>query len=424
MRKSARPVTFFGRMGRPLGLRAVAVGCAAMLALAAGCSTATVEENTDSDTQAGVTVEQRDNQGCVSIFDDNTDYFPHKVELKYATNYTVEYSKAYAVVTVAEPFQGAAGAAKYVLYPCGAPTPELSGDLSGATAISTPITSMFSGSTTHLPLLEDLGHIDLVAGVGNASYVSNAALRQRIDAGEVVEYSPAQTIDTEQVIAAQPSLLMTGGMDAPEYEALQQAGIPVVANAEWLEEHPLGRAEWLKFMGLLTSSEQKADEVFNEIDATYQEVKAKAAELEEVPMVLPGQMSQGDWYMPGGKSYVAQLLKDANATYAWADTDQTGSMQLTLEDVLGTAKDADVWLSGANVQTKAELVADDPRYAEFAAFSEGAVWSNNKSLGPTGGNLYWERGVTHPEIVLSDLVVILHPDAMPGYETEFYRQLD
>lgn len=403
--------------------------CLLVALMATACSSTTLKDTRTTNTsstaaQASDDGISKDDKGCLTAFDDKTDYFPDKVELRKATNFSVDYRKSYAVVTVNEPFQGAPKAEKYVLYPCGAPKPELSGETVNATLISTPITSMFSGSTTQLPLLVDLGHADLVTGVGTAKYVSNPEIRQRIDAGKVVEYSPAQSIDTEKVIAANPSLIMAGGTDAPEYKALKAAGVPVVYNAEWLEKHPLGRAEWIKFMGLLVSVEAKANSLYSDVSAKYNDVVKKASDATGKPTVLPGQMFKGEWYMPGGDSYVAALLKDANATYPWSDLEGTGSQKLTLEDVLAKGQKADVWISSARVQKMSELTDEDSRYAEFQPFTQGNVWSNNKAMGPTGGNEYWERGVTRPDIILSDLVSIIHPDLMQGYETEFYRKLD
>ena len=355
---------------------------------------------------------------CVSEFDANRDYFPVKSTVKHAKNFSLRYEKSYQVLTVNQPHPNGKPAT-YVLLRCGAPRP----DIAGATVVETPIRSLYSGSTTHLPLLADLGRLDLLSGVSTASFVVNADARARIDAGKVVEYGANNTIDTEKVIVGKPDVVMTGGTDAPEYATLLNAGIPVVANAEWLEATPLGRAEWLKVMAALTGDEQKAGEVFDRIERDYQAVAAKAAGVQPKAEVLAGSLRQGTWNMPAGGSYVGTLLRDAGATYPWAGSPDTGALQLSYEEVYAKAGTIGVWLVDSPWQTLADARAADPRHEQLAAVGTGRVWTPNKVVSPQGGNDYWERGVTRPDLVLSDLVAIVHPQLMPGYETTFYRQV-
>lgn len=360
--------------------------------------------------------------GCIDTFDPNTDYFPVKSTLKYARNFTVTYEKSYQVLTVKQPISGGTPES-YVLVKCGAPEPTLDGDLADAPRITVPIRSMYSASTTHLPLLTDLGRLDLLTGVANAKNVSGAEARARIDAGQVVEYAPGRQINAEKVVTEQPDILMTGGTDEGAYAGLRAAGITVVANAEWLENDPLGRAEWVKYMAAFTGDEAKAASVFDRIDGDYRAVAAKAASAPQVK-VLPGQLSQGTWSVPSGGSYAGELIRDAGGTYPWIDEQVTGSLRVNFEQVYARSGDAAIWLAGASDwRTHDDVRKADPRYAEFAAFKNDRVWSNNLAVGPGGGNDYWERGVTRPDLVLADLVAILHPDLMPGHVFAFYRQV-
>lgn len=408
-------------IGRRTHLAAALLAGSALLAACGGG--ASTDPAADSATQPATAAPHSDERGCVTDYTPGRDYFPDKSTLTKAQNFTITYHDSYQVLEVKQSYNDGP-ASKYVLYRCGTPEPEATGDLAGAQQIEVPITSIFSASTTHIPLLADLDEVDLLTGVANASFVNNEQARQRIDAQQIVEYSPNRTIDTERVIAAHPDILMTAGVDDPAYQVLQNSGIKVVANAEWLEQTPLGRAEWLKYMAAFTGDEAKAGKVFDQIETDYDAVVRAAAGSGAPVTVLPGQMTQGTWYMPAGDSYVAALLKDANATYAWSDQNQRGgSLQLSLEDVLAKARQAQVWIMGTDVATLADVAAQDARYAEFAAFRDDAVWSNNAKIGAGGGNDYWERGVTRPDLVLADLVKILHPDALPDHQLEFYRQV-
>lgn len=362
-----------------------------------------------------------DTRDCITDFDANTDYFPDKSTLLDAENFTLEYHDSYQVLTVNQPYPGGAPES-YVLVKCGAPAPELSGELAAAPQISTPITSLYSASTTHLPLITELGRLDVLTGVANAGYVSDAAVRERIDAGKVAEYAPGQTVNAEKVVAADPDVLMTGGTDDPSYAKLRAAGIPVVANAEYLEATALGRAEWIKAMAALTGTEAQADAVYAQIRSDYENVATKARGAEPRP-VLPGTMYQGTWYLPAGGSYIGGLVRDAGGNYPWLSDPAAGSLQLNFESVYAQAGNAPTWFVTSSWETTADAVAEDPRYGQLAAVRDGAVWSATKAIGPTGGNDFYERGVTRPDLVLADIVAVLHPDLMPNHEFVFYRQV-
>ncbi|WP_103939849.1 ABC transporter substrate-binding protein [Thermomonospora echinospora] len=362
--------------------------------------------------------------GCVTDFDAARDYFPVKQTIRHATNFTLTYAKNYQVVTVKQPSPGAKSET-YVLVRCGTPAPELTGPLSGAVTVQTPVRTMFAGSTTHLPFITDLGVLDRLKGVGTAGLVTSPQVRERVTAGAITEYADitGQEIDTEKVIGARPDVLMTDGREVGSYGTLRKAGVRIVANAEWQETTALGRAEWIKFVAALTGTEAKATEVFDGVAARYRSLAAKAKTAEPVT-VLPGQMFQGQWAIPNGDSFMAKLLKEAGGTYAWADTEGTGSATFDLEAVLARARDAEIWLPQVSEwKTLADVRKADSRYAEFAAFRSGKVWGINKALGPGGGNDFYERGVGHPDLILADLVAVLHPDLMPGHSFTFYQQL-
>jgi len=360
---------------------------------------------------------------CVTDFYESTDYYPVKTEFRHAKNVAVTYHDTYQVIEVKQPSPGLP-AEKYVLHRCGTPTPELTGDLARAQVIETPVAGLYSESTTQLAMLAELERTSVVTGVANGSYVSNEEIRQRVKDGDVAVFAPNGTVNTESVIAGAPDVLVTSGYDDPSHAAIRQTGIPVIANAEWLEETPLGRAEWIKMMAALTGDEAKAAEVFDQVERDYTALADRAKDVETVT-VLPGQMFQGTWSMPAGEAYGAVFLTDAGGTYAWSDLPGTVSQQLSFEEVLGRGRDAEVWLMSINtMRTKDDITAADPRYAEFAAFQADKVWNTTAQITPEGGNDYWERGTARPDLVLADLVKILHPDLVPEHELIFYAKVD
>lgn len=386
----------------------LAVGLAATVALT-GCSQGSAAPSADSSAD-----------GCVTDFEPGKDYFPDKQVVEDAENFSLSYHDHYQVLTVQQPYPGGKPT-DYVLVKCGTPDPELDGALAGATRVEVPVRSIYSGSTTHLPAIVELGALESLTGVSNGSYVSAPEVVERFEAGDVAEYAADGAVDTEKVVLGDPDVLVTGGTDDPAYAKVSKAGIPVVANAEWLEATPLGRAEWIKMFAALTGTEAEAARDYDRIKTGYADVVEKVSGAEEVP-VLVGNLYQGTWHMPAGGSYVGRLLADAGATYPWEKNRSVGSLELDFEAVYAKAGDAPTWLiNDTTVETVKDLTALDPKYRQLAAPRDGEVWNATRSLGPNGGNDYWERGVLRPDLVLADLAALLHPDLLPDHEFTFYQ---
>jgi iron complex transport system substrate-binding protein len=349
--------------------------------------------------------------------------FDERATLTQARNLAVRYVNGAAVVTVAQPYPGGASQT-VVLTRCGRTDPRLPADLAGAPRVATPVRSLYSASSTHLPMLADVGRIDVVRGVGDASGVVNGDVRAGVAAGRVATFAAGGAVDLEAVLTARPDVLVTAGVDDPAYARLGQAGIPVVPDAEWLEPTPLGRAEWITLFGLLTGTETRARQVFDQLSASYAATRARVAGLPPTPLVA-GQFASGTFNVPSGGSYAGALLRDAGGTYPWEGSPETGSLRLSLEEVLTKAGAAPVWITNATTwTTRADAIAAAPQHQQLAALSPGGrAWTASLARTPDGANDYFERGTTRPDLVLGDLAAILHPDAFPGHGFTFYRPL-
>lgn len=361
-------------------------------------------------------------RSCITNFDATTDYFPDKVSPHDADNFRIAYHRSYAVLTVPQPYPGGKPQS-YVLVRCGAPKPTLDTSLTNAPYINVPVSSLYAGSTTQIPPLVELGALDALTGVADGSLISNQQVRQRVEDKRVAVYSRGGTINTEAVLAAKPDVVLTEGVDAPAYAKIADAGIGVVAGADWLESTPLGRAEWIKVIALLTGHEATANQVYDGIAQRYRQIADTVRSASAVP-VLSGTMYQGTWSVPAGGSHFGTLLKDAGARWPWQDSTGTGSLQLGFETVYTRAGQIPLWLVIDNRwTTTADVVATDPRYGTLAAVQSGQVWNANKAMGPGGGNDYLERGASRPDLVLQDLVAIVHPELVNDHRFVFYRPL-
>jgi iron complex transport system substrate-binding protein len=403
--------------------RLLTAGAATALLLA-GCGTATAPTTTPPTTPPPTTASATaltGADGCITAFDPNTDYFADKQTLSHAQNFTLTYHRFYQVLTVKEPVVGGKPES-YVLVKCGATAPELTGDLARAPVVTTPVKSLFSASTTHLPSLEALNKLDLVTGVGSKAYISSKAAQTRASEAAVVEFAAAGTADAEKVITAKPDVVITAGYDDPAYATLRDAEIPVLADAEFLEADPLGRAEWIKYFAALTGTEKLAQQTFRSIQTDYQKAVQLAQKAKPTSVVL-SQPYQGAWAMPAGGSYAGQLVSDAKGTWPWQSTASSGSVNTDLETVFARAGKAPIWLTSNNWKTNKEALADEPRAAEFTAYRKGQVWAPSLQVTAGGGNNYFELGVLRPDLILEDLTAILHPELKPDHQFTFFRQL-
>ncbi|MBL8162845.1 MAG: ABC transporter substrate-binding protein [Anaerolineae bacterium] len=363
---------------------------------------------------------------CVTDYDATVDYFPEKVTKEHATGFTVEYFANYKVVTVNTPWQDAEAPLQYVLVQCGTPAPEGFGD---ALVIDVPVPTIVAMSTSFLPHLTQQGLLDRLIAIDTALYTSNDEVLARVAADAISEIGgggSGQEVNVEALIDLEPALVMTQRFSSADttYPVLQEAGLPVVINADFLDSSPLGLAEWGKFISLFFNTEALAQEQFAGVSERYAALKAAAADATSQPTVFAGTPFDGTWYMPGGGSYLGQLLADANAAYLWADDPATGSLFLDFETVFDRAVDAEFWV---NVNpfwgTLADAEAEDARYANFAAFQNATVYSNNARVNANGGSDYFESGYANPDIILADLVKIFHPDLLPDHTLYFYAQV-
>ena len=362
--------------------------------------------------------------GCAESYDPSVDYFPQKLSVSFATGFEVEYHNNYKIVTVTNPWQGAQESFRYVLVQCGTPAPQ---EVDGA-VIEVPVANIMAMSTTYLPTLDSLGMTDRLIGIDSYMWTTNKAVRARIEAGEVAEIGSGAGVNVELTLDLNPALVMTYGTGFSDYDThpvLLEAGIPVALNGDFVEQDPLGRAEWMKFIALFFNREADAAEEFDAIAAEYQRVAALTASVPERPTVLLSSVYNGTWYVAGGNSYTAKLLADAGAAYLWADEGDVGALPLDFESVYAVAADADFWLNPDNSFwfSIEDVIASDPRYADFECLESGQLFNNNANVNENGGNAYYEVGAAHPEMVLKDLVRILHPHLLPDHELVFFRQI-
>lgn len=293
------------------------------------------------------------------------------------------------------------------------------------TVLEIPIQSIVVTSTTHIPSLEMLGVENTLTGFPNLDYVSSKKTRALIRQGAVKELGQNESLNTEVAIELNPDVVVGFGVDGQNksLNSLEKAGISVLYNGDWVEKDPLGKAEWIKFFGVLYDQETKADSIFNEIVHQYESTKALVANVALKPTVLSGAMYKDVWYLPHGESWPAKLIADAGGNYLWSESKGTGSIALSIESVLEKGHTADFWIAPGQYSSYSKLENDHAIYASFDAFQNKKVYTFATKKGETGGMLYYELAPNRPDLVLKDIVHYLHPTLLPDYTPYFFTPL-
>lgn len=346
--------------------------------------------------------------------------FP-SLDIRYAHGFKVSSLGNSKLVEVSYPFQGATSGYSYLLVPKGEDPPP---HQPGIRVIRVPVSTIVCTSTTHIPLLDYLGETDRLVGFPTTDYISSTKMRKRIREGKVVDLGVDKGMNMERLALLKPEIVMgyTMTSDVGQFGKIEDLGIPVVINGEYLEEHPLGRAEWIKFMALFFNKEKMADSVFSFIEKNYQHTKGLVT-AEQRPTVMSGIVYGDAWFLPAGQNYAARLFHDAGCQYLWDDTSGNGYLKLSFESVYEKAHDADLWIGTGTYKNLDEIRAADGRYARFNAFRRKHVYNYDARIGEKGGNEFLELGYLRPDLILKDLVKIAHPTLLPGHELFFHRKL-
>jgi iron complex transport system substrate-binding protein len=340
----------------------------------------------------------------------------------YAKGFSIQNYDGYTIVTVQNPWPKASKTYTYILKEKNGIVPD---NLQQNTIIAVPVKNIVVTSTTHIPSLEMLEEENSLVGFPHLDYISSEKVRTRIEKGKIKELGNNKDLNTEVVLNLQPDVIIGYGIDNnnPTLENLQKSGLKVMLNGDWNEETPLGKAEWIKFFGALYGKQKEANELFSKIEKDYLKTIQIAKNATNTPTILAGDMFEDRWYLPKGSSWGSLLLKEAKGHYLWQETSGTGSLSLSFETVFEKAKNADFWITSGQFSSLKEMTDMNPHYAQFTAFKNKNVYSFSGKKGKTGGILYYELAPNRPDIVLKDIVKILHPELLPSYQPFFFEKL-
>lgn len=341
----------------------------------------------------------------------------------------------YAEAIIANPWKAGTMLHRYILIPKGKEGDKTvamlarrrsTGARCTTDTVRTPVEKSAVFIAPHCQLLTELGCQNAITGVCDKDYINIPDIKSRAQADAkvahpIMDCGSSMQPDIERIIALHPeALLISPFENSGGYGKLDKLRIPVIETADYMETSPLGRAEWIKLYGLLLGS-SKADSLFSAIEKEYLQLKAEAAKLPLGLSILTERKTGNVWYVPGGKSTMGILLRDAHARYIFADDTHSGSLSMSPEQIIAKGNQVDVWAFkyfGGNALTKQDLLAEYQGYQALKAFQTGTVYETDTSCEP-----YFELTSFHPEILLREFIILSHPEAGDKFgKLRFYKK--
>ena len=346
-------------------------------------------------------------------------------DIKYAQGFKIEYYKNFKLLTIKDPWQGANDVQfRYALSDNLDSIPKLPSDI---VLIKTPIVKVVCLSTTHIAFIDGLNRDNTIVGISGKNYVYNPIVRDAIEKNKVVDVGYDNSLNYELIASINPDLVMTYGIGsqvAAYNQKMSELGMKTIIIAEYLENHPLGKLEWIKFVAAFYNLDDFADKYFSEIEKQYIDLTRIAKSVDDKPKVLFGLPWKEVWYVPGGNSYLARMVADAGGNYIWKENNSRESLTFNFESIFAKANNADIWLNTGTINEKSDILQIDERFAEFKPYNNADIFNNNARESALGGIDYWESGIVNPHVILKDMIAIFHPGLIPEYKLVYYKPIN
>jgi iron complex transport system substrate-binding protein len=343
----------------------------------------------------------------------------------YAKGFHITNYNNFIVLEVEKPWQGSGNIRfTYILTGNSEIVPDSVlgiGDL-----IKLPVNRVICTSTTHIALLEALGKTETVVGVSGAGLITNKRIRKGLESGRIRDIGYGRELNYELLVSLRPDMVMLYGVESEMtglIHKLHDLGIAVVMNAEYLEQEPLGKMEWIKYVAAFFSLEEKAKAVFDSVALRYENLRDAVITVQSRPVVMTGLPWKDVWYVSPANTVVANYIDDAGGRYLWAGLKADKAVPMDLESVYMEARDAEFWINTGAAVSIRQIIDMDARFRYFPPVVSGKVYNNIAKINTTGGNDYWESGLIHPDIILRDLIHIFHPERSVTQKLIYYKKL-
>ncbi|MCR5714344.1 MAG: ABC transporter substrate-binding protein [Bacteroidales bacterium] len=341
-------------------------------------------------------------------------------EIQYASGFTMVRHEGYTCLTVRDPWDTLHTLARYYLY---RDKNLLPGHLPAGIPVQIPVTRTACLFGTDVCMLQTLDVAGTIVAVAEPEFISDSLIQEGIRLKQIASLGQAADMNLEPLLMSHPDILIVSPFEGSDYGAAEQTGIPLVQCVNYMENTPLGRAEWIKFLAAFYDLSDKADTLFHGIAERYLRISEAAAAATSRPTVFSEMKYGQTWSVPGGSSYMGRFFRDAGLDYLWRENRSTGSLMLSFETVYDKAGEGDFWVIKYHMDgdelTYSQLARDYLPYTYFKAYRERHIIVCNTARRP-----YYERGLLQPDIVLADLVKLVHPELLPGYEPVYFQMME
>lgn len=344
------------------------------------------------------------------------------ISMRHATHLKMDsLDKGITYVAIRNPWDTTKVMGRYVLVEKGAEIPD--GLPDGTVRINVPIDRSVVYSSVHVSLIDELGRGDAVRGVCDAAFINDATIKEDIKSGKISDCGSSQSPNIERIVSLRPQVvILSPYKNSDEESRFKRTGISTISAADYMEPTPLARAEWMRFYGRLYGVGAKADSLFRETESAYESISKLAKGSATRPKVLFDRIYSGTWDVPTDNSVTGHYIADAGGINPFAGSGNAGSVHLPAERVLYEGSDCDIWLIRYYEPslTLADLKNDNPVYTKFKAYKDGNVFGANTLAHPL-----FEDGAFHPQLILTEMVKLLHPELnIEGNSLRYYVKMN
>lgn len=341
---------------------------------------------------------------------------------EYAEGFAVKKNKNYTQISVFNPSQNSKEQSfDYFLVKKNSTFPD---SLKNRNIIKVPVKNAICLSTTFLGFIEEINERKTITGISGTKYVYDTLIREMIKNNKIKEIGSVQNLDIEKIITIKPEVVFAYDIDgslSSKLKILDKFDIQVVLIGEYLENHPLGRAEWIEFFGYFYAKDSLAKIKFNKIEKAYKNLTDEIPQKTDKPGIVLNIPFQGIWYLPGGKSYMAKLIEDAGGNYLWNNNKKNESFSVNLEEIFLKNDSIDILINPGNAKSIQDILKTDKRLKNLNCIKSKSIFNNNKRCSKSGGNDFWESGAVKPHLILKDLIFIFNNKTDSLY---YYQKID
>lgn len=356
--------------------------------------------------------------GLCSCAEQDTATKPLYENTIYSQDLKISREKGYTLVDIANPWKEGEILQRYILIDREKKAPK---NLPQGTIIKTPIKNIIVYASIHASIIDELGEVDKIIGVCESQYITSQPILKGLKEGKIADLGQASNPNTEKIIDINGEVIIASPFENASHGSVEKLCIPIIEAADYMENSPLGRTEWIKLYGLLLDKEEKADSIFNATVYNYNQLKSLAENTKTKPTLLAEKKFGNTWYISGADSYMGNMYKDAGVKYIFQDLPGSKSVPMSFESVLDKAIDSDLWLikynSNINLTYK-ELKSEFKPYSQFKAYKKRNIIGCN-----TANNSYYDDITLHPDYILKDLIKAFHPELLPEYKTRYFHHL-